>query len=912
MVRARHVVMVLCAVLLTLVQAPTRAGPAVVTPSVLSTKHFTLANGMTVLVLEDHTRPFVNLQLSLDAGAADDPPHLPGANAMLTQLFEHASTRHVRAEDRFSLIESFGVHPWKANFFSGDDRSGLQALVPSHALPLALFLESDRLGYFSDGIDAARVLAARNKLRETITLEHQNSFDFAMTLAEAEMFGDRHAYGKRWAAADLERISATTLRVRARELYAPNRAILTLAGDVTLASAKQLVTRYFGTLARGTDATTRPRETPKQASRFELSSPDKEPGVLYAWRTSPFLTDADYALDGLARLLRRRLIDRLITPDIAQRIWVQQQSHALASTFMVMGVPATGHDVDEIVKSIDSELDSLRNAPASDPELTSARDWLCLGIVNDNADLSGRAGLATGFWYRNRELNGYAKYLERYRGLTSEMVQKIARAELSSRPHVVAIRRRGSVEKDFPTRQLAPLPKQGGDARGVPREEDIRLVPPDVKIPAPFQPPSVEDIRLSNGVRALLRENHDFPRVSVRMSIDLGKKATLPVAWLSSRLLIDATLPSGKTLRQSLLDKGSVLTSESNLRTVHLSVTSLPEHFAAVSKLLVDAVMHGKARANDLERLKGTYTPLAQSSLRNRVHAWADELLFPDKSDFKFPYAKVDSDWKSAKLADVDRLRAKLAGAQITFALDGDLRPENARRALDSATRELGTQKWPRSGKIQLNTGLFLVDDPKAESVALRLTAAMPNWSDADASSAAALRWFFGTNPGLSLNLTDRFREFGVQQYGDIRSNVVMFPRFSFFFLDVEAPPSEIHKVLRGVLSHLEQLREGRIPAAAVAQAKREWQTSLRDGLSDSSDVLRWLTTIAVHEENANLMTATYRRSQLFGHEELVKVAKERLVLEKLGIVMLGNVGAIRPELEKLGIPIDYRTAPGS
>lgn len=898
----------LCALLVVLAGGRASAQAA---PSVLNAKRFTLANGMTVLVMEDHTKPFVAMQLTFDVGSGDDPPHAPGTSAMFIELLKHASTRHVRVVDRYALIESFGAHPWETDVGGGDDKTWITALVPSHALELALFLESDRVGYFSDGIDLAEVTRARNVLKDRVGKSWTDSFRAVMYDALTEMYGPKHAYGSRWDAAALDGFTPSQLRVRARKRYAPNRLVLALAGDVEVARAKELAERYFATLARGESPSKRPAETPTKRLSFELTSKTREPGVFYGWRTAPYLTDPDYALDGLARVMRRRLIDRLVTPGIAKYIGSRQQSSSLSSAFVINAVPDDEHDVKEIVSVFESELESLRKSPISDAELRPAKDWLCLGIVDGNEELESRPGLATSFWYRVQDPNGYATYLARYRALDTKTLHRVMREQLGRPPDMIAIRRRGNEETDIPRRSQLPIPTDEGDADSVPKDEDVRLTPPEVQTPAPFRPPSVEEIQLTNGARALLHEGHDFPRIRVRVIVEFGLKPTLPAVWIAARLFVDTKLASKKTLRQALLDYGSELVVSSEQTTSYLTVSVLPEHFETVMALLVEAVTRGKPRASDIESMQKNHSPVAEHSLLSRTSTWADEFLFTAKSGLRTPYSKVDSNWKNVKLADIERMTSKLTAAQLTFAIEGDATPAETKRVLEAATRRLAKQKRQPPEPVRLNTGLFLIDDPQSENVGLRLSAQMPTWSDGDGAPSTAIRWFFGTNSSISLNLVDRFREAGVGRFDDDNVSLFRQQHFSMLTFQIQAPPPEIPKIVGALLQQMQRLREGRIPAAAVAQARRESQNSLRENLSNSSQVLAWLTTTAVHDEDAQLMAAAYRRSEMFGHDELVQVAKSRLVPEKLAFIVLGNVTPIRPELEKLGLPITYRKAAG-
>jgi zinc protease len=881
-------------------------------PAVLDAKRFTLDNGLTVLLLEDHAAPFVQVLLSLDVGSAHDPAHSPGTSAVMVELLENASTRHVRDSDRFGLIEAFGVHPWTTEVSANDDRTWIRALVPSHALELALFLESDRLGYFSDGIDAASVRHAQKTLTERLGTSWTDSFRSVAYAAQTEMFGPKHAYGVRWGAREITRFKPSELRLRARRLYGPNRAVLALTGDVTLRRAKELAQRYFGTLPRVEAAPKLPQQASPTPLAFELTSKTKEEGVYYAWRTPAYLSEPDYALDGISRVLRRRLIDRLITPGIAGSISAVQSSSALASTFSITALPAEGHTVNESIRIIDEELASLRDKPIPAPELQSAKDWLRLNIVDHGADVTGRGGLAISFWALIQNPNGYATYLDRYRALGSESIQRAVRDHLPRTPHVIAIRRRGNEEKDIPERKLPPVPKGKGDAAGVPKSEAIRLTPPEVGSPPAFEPPSVDDIALATGARALVHENHDFPRIRMRLIVDLGPKQSYAPVSYAARLLEDARLPGGKTLRQALLDFGTRPTIGSDLNTILIDVAVLPEHFAPVSKLLVDVLTRGKLVAEDFARMKKNYRPLADTNLRSRVHAWADEFVFTDKSGMKIPYAKVDPTWRSVPLADIERMLAKLTGAQLTFVVHGDAAPADTKRVLEAATLVFAKKKGKRErpAPVQLNPGMFLVDDPQAKSVSFEVMAQIPTRSEPDGTPATALRWFFSTNRSISVNLGDRFREAGITRYRDQYANALHQPRFSAFVFEIDTAPEEAPKTITAVLQQMQRLRDGRIPAAAVAQSRRESQTSLRENLVNTSETIAWMTTIAVHGDDKNLMTATHRRSQMYGHDELVRAAKAYLVPEKLAVIVLGNLTPIRAELEKLGLPVSYRKVP--
>jgi zinc protease len=379
--------------------------------------------------------PMVTVNMWYHVGSGRERPGRTG----FAHLFEHLmfmGSGHVKPGEFDQWLEAAGGDN---NGSTTEDRTNYFIDVPRNSLELALFLESDRMGYLLESMTPKTVDAQRDvvKNERRQSYENQPYGQASITLTEM-LYPEGHPY--HWPVIgympDLTAASYEDVVAFFRKYYSPANASLVVAGDIDSKNARMLVEKWFSDVKPG------PRAEPVTIPGVELTSVQKKtitdkvqlPRLYLSWLTPRSFAPGDSALDVVADILaggkNSRLYKRLVYDlQIAQSVSAGQSSRALSSNFLVVATPRPGHTVEELQKVIDEEILKLQSEPPSQHELDrSINQW--------EASFYNRMESVGGFGGKGDQLNAYYttagdpdwfnEDLARYRSLSASDVQAAA------------------------------------------------------------------------------------------------------------------------------------------------------------------------------------------------------------------------------------------------------------------------------------------------------------------------------------------------------------------------------------------------------------------------------------------------------------------------------------------------------
>ncbi len=304
---------------------------------------YTLENGLEVILHPDHRTPVVAVNVWYHAGSKDEPA---GKNGF-AHLFEHVmfqGSRDVAEDQYFKYLERAGASD--TNGSTSTDRTNYYETVPPGALPLALWLESDRMGFLLDHVNQETFASQRDVVKNERRQNYENApYGLVNQFVNAALFPPSHPYHLLTIGTpeDLDAASLEDVRAFFKRFYLPNDATLVLAGDFDPAAVKPLVAKYFATIPRGADPQVKSAPMPVTLDgekRLEVQADVELPRVSLTWPTPASYTMEDAQLDLVADVLAHgkssRLYKRLVYDlQIAQDVSAQEQSSELASKFIV-------------------------------------------------------------------------------------------------------------------------------------------------------------------------------------------------------------------------------------------------------------------------------------------------------------------------------------------------------------------------------------------------------------------------------------------------------------------------------------------------------------------------------------------------------------------------------------------------
>jgi zinc protease len=408
----------------------------------LTHEKYTLPNGLEVILHQDASVPLVAVNVWYHVGSGDEQRGRTG----FAHLFEHImfmGSRHVPVGAFDQWLEAAGGNN---NGSTNQDRTNYYEWMPSNALPLALWLEADRMGHLLPTMDQAKL----DLQRDVVKNERRQSYDNvpygrAYETILAALYPPAHPYS--WptigSMADLSAASFADVTEFFRTYYAPNNATLAVAGDFEADSVKAWVARYFGGIPRGPRLPPRPAVPAISVPRdtfLVIEDRVQLPRLYGSWHSVKAFHPDDAALDLLAYVLagdkNSRLYRRLVYEmQVAQDVSARQVSGRLDGMFMVSVTPKPGRTPAEMHRLLNEELERLGREGISRRELERAQNTFQARMLDNLASVLGKADQLNYYDYFAGQPDFSQQDAARYQRVSAADVQRVARQYLG-RPRV--------------------------------------------------------------------------------------------------------------------------------------------------------------------------------------------------------------------------------------------------------------------------------------------------------------------------------------------------------------------------------------------------------------------------------------------------------------------------------------------
>jgi zinc protease len=392
---------------------------------------YDLPNGLHVILHEDHATPIVTVSVMYHVGSKNEDPQRTG----FAHFFEHLlfeGSENIGRGEYMKLIQANGG---QLNANTSQDRTFYFETLPSNQLELALWMESERM--FHAKIDDIGVETQRKVVKE----EKKQSFDNRpygqlLNVVFDNLF-TKHPY--RWSPIGkeqyIDQAKISEFMEFYKTFYVPNNAVLVIGGDINQAQAKELISKYFADIPKGTQAIPRPTDVePVQAAEKRTTFYDNVqlPAVIFAYHGAAMGTEDFYALQMLNQLLSQGKSSRF------QKEIVDKQQKALAvgafalpnedpGAVMMFGIANMGTKAEDLEKAMDDEIAKVTAAPIGDVEFKKLMNQVETDFVEQNSRVAGTVeNLATNYTYFHNA-NLVNTELDRYSKLTKEDLLRVAK-----------------------------------------------------------------------------------------------------------------------------------------------------------------------------------------------------------------------------------------------------------------------------------------------------------------------------------------------------------------------------------------------------------------------------------------------------------------------------------------------------
>jgi zinc protease len=564
-------------------------------PITIPYQRFVLKNGLTLLVHEDHKAPIVAVNIWYHVGSKNERPGRTG----FAHLFEHLmfnGSEHFN-DDYFQPFERIGATD--QNGTTNEDRTNYFENVPTNALDVALWMESDRMGHLLGAIDTAKVNEQRGVVQNEKRQGENQPYGKVNDLMTEGTYPAGHPYS--WTVIgsmeDLNAASVEDVKQWFRTYYGPNNAVIVLAGDITPETARQKVEQFFGDIpATPPIAKQETWIAPRTGSHREIMQDRVPQARIYKeWNIPEYGSpDADYldlvtdvlAAGKTSRLYKRLVYDEQIATDVAAYVDLRE----IGGQLVIRATAKPAGDLARVERAIDEELARFIQTGPTASELRRVKTQSRANFIRGIERIGGFGGKSD-VLARNEVFTGSADHYlvtqRRIAAATAGDLQSAATRWLRDGEWVLEVH-------PYPTFETAA---SGADRTKLPDAG----TPPDARFPA------IARATLPNGLKIVLAERHSIPQVQLTLLVDAGYAADQFATPGTASLALDM-LDEGTTRRtalqisDTLSQLGAQLFTSSQLDVSRVALSTLKENLDPGLDVFADVLLNPSFPQADFQR----------------------------------------------------------------------------------------------------------------------------------------------------------------------------------------------------------------------------------------------------------------------------------------------------------------------
>ncbi len=583
---------------------------------------FTLPNGLRVVVHTDRKAPVVAVNIWYHVGSKDEPAGRTG----FAHLFEHLMFNGSENAPGEFFTPFKAVGATNQNGTTNTDRTNYFENVPTTALDMALWMESDRMGHLLGAIDQATLDEQRGVVQNEKRQGENQPYGLVWDALGKAMYPKGHPYNHSVIGSmnDLNAASLDDVKTWFKTWYGPNNAVLVLAGDIDVATAKEKVSKYFGHIP-ASPTMAQPKvdvAAHTSNSRSEITDTVPQSRIYRVWNVAEYGQPDLDRLQVLAQILgggkSSRLDKRLVHQDkLMDNISAMAMGSQLSSNFLIAGSIKQGVDTAAVEAAIDEELARLLKDGPTQEELDRTRTaiegaWIRgverIGGFGGKADALAECAVFMGNPGCFRDsLKTLAEatpetlrmagntWLGAGKGSHTLLVKPGARADVAEEPAV--------------TPAPFTLPKVDSKYKTTASKVDRKV---GVPMPSSFPDlifPKQQHATLSNGTKVVLAERHDIPVVQMSYQFPAGTGSSKPgVANFAMGMLDEG---AGELSALEFADRaealGANLGASAGQDNSSVYLSALKQNLDASMALYADMLRKPRFDAAEIERVRGQW-----------------------------------------------------------------------------------------------------------------------------------------------------------------------------------------------------------------------------------------------------------------------------------------------------------------
>ncbi len=913
------------------------AAPAVAKTKLPELKYetFTLPNGLKVITHEDHRLPLVAVDLWYHVGPLNERPGRTG----FAHLFEHMmfeGSEHVGEKAHIKYVQSAGGTD--INGTTDFDRTNYFETVPSNRLEMALWLESDRMGFLMEGLNRERLGNQRDVVRNERRQGEGRPYYLAQEQTFHLLFPKEHPYYGSVIGShqDIESARIADVRDFHQQFYTPNNASLAVAGDFDPKALRAMLTKYFGPIPKGpavppVNVVTPPVTSQKRATVTDTVQLSQ---VSISWLTPPAFTPGEYdtaaAIFALGGAKASRLDQALVyKSQVAQNVTCETDALKLTGVTGCTATAKPGVKLEDLEATMWKEIARLQTEGPTTEEVEAAKAGAMTQKIAGLQRLGGFGGVADTL-DRYNQYTGDPGFLPKDVGMIDAVSLgsvKAAAAKYLTKDSAVVVYTvpgkkvvddvgRSPVDTDANVQITNPYTKAFEVAQDWRKSAPKPGPMPQVQLPVP------QTFSLTNGLKVYLVENHALPVLSAQVVARAGNDSNGPgkggLATLTTELMSDGTV--SRSLEKLAEDEeviGTRIDPAAGMDGSTTTMTVLTNYSAPGMELLSDVVEHPAFRPEDLDRRRKQRLLRIQQETDN-VQQMAlrvgPKLVFGET-----PYGEAATGTTESVQAlsggDVAKFYREHYGPQdAALVLAGDVTPADAR---GMAEKYFGTWAGEASAAVTLPaaavpqpTHVVIVDKPGAPQTALYAFGVGVPANSPELPVVQVANYTLGGSFASRINMNLREQHgytYGANsRYQPFRAGG-LFGAGGLVRTDVTAPAAkEMMTEIRNFPAHPPTEEE-------LTAAKNALVQSLPGAFETVGATAAAVGSIFLYERPLDYYAALPAKYAAVTAADVAKVTAADLHPGELVIVAAGDRGKIEPALKDAGLgPVEVRDINGA
>ena len=699
---------------------------------------FTLDNGLTVVVHEDRKVPMVAVNIWYHVGSKNEKPGKTG----FAHLFEHLmfnGTENYNAE-YFEPFEKIGATD--QNGTTNSDRTNYFQNVPTNALDLALWMESERMGHILNVIDQDKLDEQRGVVQNEKRQGENQPYGQVWNAIGEAVFPKGHPYS--WSViGSMDDLNAATLddvKEWFETYYGPTNAVLALAGDIDVETAKIKVQEYFGDIPGGPPLTKPKKWIAKRSEQTREVMEDNVPQtrIYKVWNVAEDGTNEAQALDlassTLAGSKNSPLYQELVyKTGLASGVSAFYYGREIAGLFVIVATVASGQDPDEVEKVIDDTLEKYLQRGPDNKLLKNIKTSSISSLTNGLQRIGGFGGksdiLAT-YQTLYGDAGAFREQLSIYLNTSAVDIKKAANKWLTSGDYVLSI---------VPAKKTSVVKSQVDRSKGIPY--------PTEKLSYSF--PKIQSAVLDNGSKLVLAERNDLPLVNLEVVFNKGwaieSNEQQGLANFTMSMMDEGTKKySSLDFAEAQERLGSGIGYGSSIDTTYASLSSMKVNLEATLDLFKEGLLNPIFPQAELDKVKKRWLDSIDQQLNNPGSV-ANRKIRGLVYGEGHPYAKESSSGLKETVEqftreDLVQMHSLLTNpSDSTFIVTGDISINEATELLNKKFNDWTSQASDINPidlftvEDQSEPRVFLIDKPGAiQSYILAAQLLPPTNSDDD------------------------------------------------------------------------------------------------------------------------------------------------------------------------------------